>query len=92
MSQLRSIERRLRKDNVIIHGIAHKTNVSPITLALTLITSTLGLADISVVDARWIGRADGERRPLWVRRLGRTARAEWPHRAEGYGGRGDQNE
>ena len=81
MSQLRAVERRLRRDNIIVHGITNKACTDPITLALTLIATTLGLVGITIVDAKILGRADSERRPLWVRLASESARRRVRDRA-----------
>jgi hypothetical protein len=59
-----SVQRLLRKDNVVCHGLRRLPDQPPTTVARDFFKNVLNL-DINVVDAHWLGRS--ERCPLWVR-------------------------
>ncbi len=53
-AQLRSVERMLRQDNGIIHGLM--LGGEPVETAAQFIGATLGVASVDVIDAYWLGR------------------------------------
>ncbi len=69
-ARFRSLERGLRRDNVIVQGLVWSGG-DPVKMATTFIHTTLGLDAVEVLDAFWLGRADpdsGARKcPLLVR-------------------------
>jgi hypothetical protein len=65
------IQRHLRRDNVVCHGLDIVPGQSPHSAATTFFREVLRL-DIRVVDARWLGR--NSRRPLWIRLESETDR------------------
>jgi hypothetical protein len=78
-SHLLSIERRLRRDQAIAHGLDH--TVHAMLAAVTLVATTLGLGDIHVVDAKWLSRPESARRPLMIRFASESAKKQVRTRA-----------